>query len=189
MNYGELLVQLLTRAIEHEEADLEQLRQPTSKQCVKSVAQYNEHWIHVPLLKEALGRPLCPMLDWEKEKVDVTLLEEKYGKYETLARVELKTFFKVRPDSKKDAILEGFSKQCKRARKDERIEHYVALIPSGERKEIEEWTKKLPDEVRRKCPGSEVEEVLVEGKPTNPVDLNVPERGCAWVRVFHIKAG
>jgi hypothetical protein len=70
--YGETFARILTNALDHEECELRELtaKSKRSRQTVKSVKEYYESWLSVPLAKQALRESVdVPQLDWEKTRL------------------------------------------------------------------------------------------------------------------------
>lgn len=89
MSHGEDFAKLLTRALKKEEEELRDLstKAVDSRQTVKSVKEYYEQWLNVPLVKEALRTSPVPELVWEKGRVDVKFVDKKRS---TVATFEIK---------------------------------------------------------------------------------------------------
>jgi hypothetical protein len=140
MSHGEDFAKLLTRALKDEEEELRDLstKAVNSRQTVKSVKEYYEQWLNVPLVKEALRTSSVPQLDWEKNRVDVKFLDNKRS---TVATFEIK--FENVPLNPHGIgeIEKDLKKQCKAALSDNGnvVEHYCVLVLCGTRDIIEGW--------------------------------------------------
>jgi hypothetical protein len=183
MSYGQYFSRLLTSALEREESELSALHGPAgnSKQSVRSISQYYESWLSVPLLKEALRDPSCPELHWERKRVDMWFLE---GDKE-LANFELKPFWRVPLPSDKSfqGIVADFGRQYEHCKKDSLTERYVVLTPYGDLDDVRGWIK---DELLTRVQ-SEFHGIIVEEVPApRPIKLNRSDVAYLVVEVFRV---
>ena len=179
VNYGKLFSDLLVRAIRHEERELKKAMRRGSDQSVKTVGDYYESWLQVPLLKAAWAKPKFPELKWEQKRVDLCFFADK----RIVADFELKPFFPV-PSRNYANIVEDFGKQYERAKCDRSTQHYVVLIPKGELEKIDEWiVNTLVPRVESEFKGI----AIVDISPKNH-GIRLNTTSYASVRTFRISA-
>jgi hypothetical protein len=181
MGYGFAFTELLGSALSREEEELQTLGALSSNQSVKSIRAYDEAWLSVPLLKEAIRNRLPLELEWERSKVDIHYLDG--GR--PVAAFELKGLFPAK--STTPAYLRKISKDiCKLYRADQKertVEHYAVLLPWGKLEEIKRWTEHaLEDAAREECPGIRC------GQPeeSKPIKLNMAHERYAVVKTFRV---
>jgi hypothetical protein len=139
MNYGEVFAELLTNALKREEEELRGLATKTAspRQTVKSVFQYYESWLSVPLAKEALRKSGVPRLDWEEGRVDIKFLDEKD---DVVATFEIKFENVPLNGHGRRSILQDFKKQSDAALSGGgSLEHYCVLVLCGTCEDVEGW--------------------------------------------------
>lgn len=167
MNYGEVFAQVLTSALKQEEEELRNLatKAGDSRQTVKSIHEYYESWLSVPLAKQALGDPSVPQLEWESNKVDLQFRNES----QLLATFEIKFKDLGLEGSQLRDVVKDFRKQTLEVQRNQDVEHYVVLVLCGNPHDIERWEiKELQQFVADVCPAARL--ILIA--PPGYVQLN-----------------
>lgn len=139
MNYGEVFAKVLTDALKREEEELHGLAAngENSRQTVKSVKEYYESWLSVPLTKEALRNSCVPRLEWEKDRVDIKFLGDGD---KPVATFEIKFENVSRKPDVVRRIVKDFRKQSEVVLSDKgSAEHYCVLVLCGDRQDVEGW--------------------------------------------------